>query len=68
LFVGIVKTGHILLPTLGQHINKKNTKKKRKRKNTKKQLKKMKYISEKNIPEYLGNYRRLVEEDQNIQD
>jgi hypothetical protein len=26
------------------------------------------YISEKNVPERLGNYRILVEEDQNLQD
>jgi hypothetical protein len=52
----------MLLLILGSHINnKKNTKKIKK-------IKKMeeKKINEKNIPKRTGNYRRLVEKDQNI--
>jgi hypothetical protein len=64
----------LLLPFWGAHKNQKKKKKKKEEESKEKILKKkvgrksQKYISKKNIPERPGNYRRLIEEDQNIQD
>lgn len=63
----------MLLPLLEPHVNKnKSEKKERKEKiqiiETILEKDKKKYISENNIPENQGNYWKLVEENQNIQD
>jgi hypothetical protein len=55
----------MLLLILGSHINKNKYKTNLKKI---KKWKKIKKINEKNIPKRTGNYRRLVEKDQNIQD
>jgi hypothetical protein len=59
----------MLLPIFVAPYKQKKREKKRKYKRLKKNYKKIKkYINKKDIPKCLGNYRRLVEEDQSIQD